>query len=134
MDNSIGQWLKDERIRMYGWVNASTNWTTNKNTNGPDSYWLRANRIELDQFVFKIEREVDSVQQDHIDWGFRSCILYGQDYRFTTAGGWGGDQLFIHNLLYGWDPIEQYFDIYFPHFFAGGTDSPHWPLGSLSRH
>lgn len=88
----IGDWLHDNRIRMYGWVNASTNWTNNQNSNGPDSYWLRANKLELDQFVVKLEREVDTIQQDHWDVGFRSVALYGQDYRFTTAGGWGINQ------------------------------------------
>ena len=41
----------------------------------------------------KFEREADTVQTDHIDWGFRSCVLYGEDYRYTTAGGWGLTQL-----------------------------------------
>jgi len=116
---SCCDFLKDNRIRVYGWVDASTNWSTNKNSNAPDSYWLRANRLELDQFVLKIEREVDSVQTDHVDWGFRSCVLYGEDYRFTTAAGWGGRQLFANNLLYGWDPIEQFIDLYIPGIAQG---------------
>jgi hypothetical protein len=115
----IGDWLKENRIKAYGWINASTNWSSNQQTNAPDSYWIRANKLELDQFVFKIEREVDSVQTDHIDWGFRSCVLYGEDYRYTIAGGWGSDQLFKHNALYGWDPIEQFFDIYIPWIAEG---------------
>jgi hypothetical protein len=115
----IGDWLHDERIRFYGWANASTNWSTNKTSNLPDSYWLDANRLNLNQFVFKIEREVDSVQTDHIAFGFRSVVLYGEDYRFTTAGGWGINQYAVHNALYGWDPIEQYIDIYVPGIFQG---------------
>ena len=115
----LGDFMKDYRIRTYGWINGSINSSTNKFSNGPDSYWLSANRIELDQAVLKIEREVDSVQKDHVDWGFRSCGLYGQDYRFTTAGGWGADQLLVHNNRYGWDPIEQYFDVYIPYIADG---------------
>jgi hypothetical protein len=110
----FGEWLKDERIRAYGWINPSFNWSEARDNNFPDSYWIRARRPEMDQMVFKIEREVDSVQQDHIDFGFRSCVLWGQDYRFTTAAGWGANQLLANNLHYGWDPIEQYLDIYFP--------------------
>jgi hypothetical protein len=115
----IGDFLKDNRIRVYGWVNASTNWSTNKTSNLPDSYWLSANRLNLNQFVLKVEREVDSVQTDHIDVGFRSCVLYGEDYRFTTAGGWGINQYAKNNLLYGWDPIEQYVDVYVPGIAQG---------------
>jgi hypothetical protein len=116
---AVSPFMKDNRIRIYGWINGSTNWSTNKYTNQPNSYWFIANRLELDQFVLKVEREVDSVQTDHIDYGFRSVALYGQDYRFTTAGGWGIEQLTKHNALYGWDPIEQYLDIYVPKIFDG---------------
>src|SRR2546422_4863175 len=38
--------------------------------------------------LFRSERPVDSVQKDHVDWGFRSSFLYGSDYRYMTAGGW----------------------------------------------
>src|SRR5262249_45448996 len=109
-----GEEIKDSRIKAYGWVNASGNWSTAKNSNTPDSYWIVPNRYELDQFVFRLERQVDSVQTDHIDWGFRATALYGMDYRYMTAGGWFSDQLLKHNLLYGWDPTELYFDLYVP--------------------
>ena len=69
----------------------------------------------------KLERLPDTVQTDHIDWGFRSVGLYGIDYRYTTAGGWGSDQLLRANKLYGWDPVEQYVSVYLP-WFLGGTD------------
>ena len=109
-----GDEIKDSRIKVYGWVNASGNWSTSKNSNMPDSYWIVPNRFELDQLVFRVERQVDSVQTDHIDWGFRSTVLYGIDYRYMTAGGWFSDQLLKHNILYGVDPTEQYIDVYVP--------------------
>jgi hypothetical protein len=109
-----GDEIKESRVNVYGWVNASGNWSTAKNSNTPDSYWIVPNRYELDQFVFRVERQVDSVQTDHIDWGFRSTALYGIDYRYMTAGGWFSDQLLRHNALYGWDPTEQYLDLYVP--------------------
>ena len=40
--------------------------------------------------------------------------IYGIDYRYMTAGGWFSDQLLKHNFLYGWDPTEQYIDVYVP--------------------
>jgi hypothetical protein len=111
-----GDLLDSERIHMYGWINASTNWSTNSRSNIPTSYWLVPNNILLDQFVVRLERQVDTVQTDHIDWGFRSTYLFGTDYRYMVAGGWGpGDtQLLKHNLLYGSDFTEQYLDVYVP--------------------
>jgi hypothetical protein len=46
-------------------------------------------------------------------------LLYGIDYRFMTAGGWFSDQLLKHNQLYGYDPTEQYIDVYIPWVFQG---------------
>jgi hypothetical protein len=85
----------------------------------PDSYWFVANAVELDQAVLRVERQVDSVQTDHMDWGFRSTLLYGIDYRYMTAGGWFSDQLLKHNDLYGADPTEQYFEVYTPGIAQG---------------
>src|SRR4029077_2136770 len=113
------EWIKNSRISFSGWVNASGNWSTARNNNIPEVYWIVPNHYELDQLVFKLERYPDTVQTDHIDWGFRIISLYGMDYRYTMAGGWGSDQLLEHNLLYGWDPVEQYFKVYLPGVFAG---------------
>ncbi|QJW94888.1 outer membrane beta-barrel protein [Frigoriglobus tundricola] len=116
-----GQAIKDGRIFFEGWATSSGNVSTAKNSNVPTSYWVVPNRMELDQLVFKLERLPDTVQTDHWDWGFRSVAMYGIDYRYTTAGGWGSDQLLKHNLLNGWDPVEQYFNVYIPGIL-GGTD------------
>jgi hypothetical protein len=111
--------IKESKIKFDGWVTTSGNWSTARNSNTPTSYWIVPNRFELDQLIFRLHREVDTVQTDHIDWGFRSTTCYGMDYRYTTAGGWFSDQLLKHNLLYGWDPTEQYLDVYFPGFMGG---------------
>jgi hypothetical protein len=114
-----GDVLIDNRIRVYGWVNASGNWSSSKHSNMPDSYWIVPNSVQLDQLVLRVERQLDSVQTDHVDWGFRSTLLYGIDYRFMTAGGWFSDQLLLHNFLYGADPTEQYIDVYVPWVVQG---------------
>ena len=110
----IDDFQKWSKINMYGWITASGNFSTAKQSNSPDSYWLVPNRLELDQAVVRFERELDSVQTDHIDWGFRSSFLYGIDYRYMTAGGFFSDQLLEHNRLNGFDPTEQYLDVYIP--------------------
>ncbi len=111
--------IKESRIKAYGWINGSGNLSTCNNSNMPTSYWLVPNRLELDQLVFCLEREADSVQMDHIDVGFRSIILYGTDYRYMTAGGWTSGQLLHHNHLYGYDFTEQYIDVYTPYIAQG---------------
>src|SRR5262249_15495263 len=100
---ALGDWLKDNRIYAYGWLAASANLSTSRDSNLPDSYWIVSNAPLLDQLLFRVERPTDTVQTAHVDIGFRSTIFYGSDYRFTTAGGWFSDQLLKHNQLYGFD-------------------------------
>jgi len=114
-----GDLIKESRIKAYGWVNFSANLSNCKYSNSPMSYWLVPNSVQLDQFVLRVERQVDSVQTSHIDVGFRSTILVGIDYRYMNAGGWTSDQLLKHNNLYGYDFTEQYVDVYFPKVFQG---------------
>ncbi len=114
-----GEAIKNTGIKAYGWINGSGNLSSCRHSNTPDSYWIVPNRIELDQFVFRLEREVDSVQTDHMDIGFRSTFLAGIDYRYMTAGGWTSAQLLKHNNLYGYDFTEQYIDIYTPSVAQG---------------
>jgi hypothetical protein len=106
--------LNDNRIRMYGWVTVEGNVSNAKQSNVPTSYWIRPNQFDMDQFLFRLERNPDTVQTDHLDYGFRATVDYGIDYRYFTAGGWFSDQLYKHNSLYGWDPTELYYDLYVP--------------------
>jgi hypothetical protein len=117
----FGDAIKDSKIKFDGWVTTFGAFGTAKHSNTPDAYWVTPNTFGLDQIVMRFERLPDTVQTDHIDWGFRSIGLYGIDYRYTMAGGYGEQQLTGHNLKYGWDPVEQYFDVYVPGFL-GGTD------------
>jgi hypothetical protein len=109
-----GDWVDSNRVRVYGWVNGSMNASSSRNSNTVDSYWVVPNDIMLDQAVVRFERHVDTVQTDHIDWGFRITGDYGIDYRYFTAGGWFSDQLLVHNRLYGWDMTEVYAELYIP--------------------
>src|SRR5271165_3576385 len=53
----------------------------------PAGYPIRPDRVELDQLVFRIERLPDTVQSDHVDWGFNVTNVYGLDYRYTIMKG-----------------------------------------------
>jgi hypothetical protein len=115
----VNTFLLDNKVRVYGWVTVEGNVSSSKNSNTPDSYWIRPNKFDMDQALIRFERMPDTVQTDHIDYGFRSTLMYGIDYRYMTAGGWFSDQLLKHNELYGYDPTEQYLDIYIPWVFQG---------------
>src|SRR5579872_2795523 len=61
----LGDYLESNRINVYGWVEASGNFSTAHNSNLPTSYWVVPNHIELDQTVVRVEREVDMAQTQH---------------------------------------------------------------------
>jgi len=127
-----GDWWKRSGIQIYGWFDVGTNLSTStsqkggKYANAPAAYNQIPNSIQLDQFALYIERQPDTVQTDHFDWGFRLTNLYGFDYRFTTAKGYFSQQLLNNNKVdgtmgnaYGYDPVMFYIDLYFPHVAQG---------------
>lgn len=113
--------LKQHRIKIYGWGNPGLGYSSSRNSNIPLSYAIVPNRVELDQLCLRAERVPDTVQTEHCDWGFRSTMLYGIDYRWTTAAGWypATKQLLQHNYLYGMDPVELYGMFYVPKVAKG---------------
>ena len=119
LQKALGLANDKSRIKIYGWVNPSYNFSSSKNSNVPMSYAVVPNHFELDQAVLRIERQPNTVQTDHIDWGFRLSNVYGMDYRYTTSKGYFSDQLLKHNNLYGYDPVEAYALLYIPHVAQG---------------
>ena len=126
-----GDWWKRSRISIYGWANVGFNFSTSSQARGlyanaPAAYNQIPNSIQLDQVTNYIERQPDTVQTDHFDWGFRLTQLYGLDYRFTTAKGYFSQQL-LNNAKpdgtignkYGYDPVMFYIDLYFPKVAQG---------------
>jgi hypothetical protein len=129
-DGPHGDGWKKSKIQIYGWLNVGANFSTSKGgvnpslgkyDNFPTAYDEVPNAIEPDQEVLYIEREPDTVQTDHFDWGFRLSGLWGLDYRFTTAKGYFSQQLLGHppGKEYGFDPVMMYLDLYFPHMGQG---------------
>jgi Putative beta-barrel porin-2, OmpL-like. bbp2 len=113
---STGEFLKDNHIDVWGWVDAGFNLSTSHGANGnaPAGYDFNANAVQLNQAVLYVERVPDTVQQDHVDWGFRVVGLYGTDYREVTMEGIFSDVLTKHNALYGYTAPNFYFDLYIP--------------------
>ena len=120
--SALGKAMNEANIQMYGWINPGANLSTNKVTPGgnfPAAYMYSPNTGTLDQAVLYIERVPDTVQTDHIDWGFRVSGIYGENYRYTTTFGYGSYQLLGHNLVNGWDMPMVWGELFIPQIAQG---------------
>lgn len=85
-----GDAWKRSGIQIYGWLNFGGNFSTSHNTIGlngkynnfPTSYDEVGNSIQPDQEVLYIERQPNTVQTDHFDWGFRIANIWGLVLRY----------------------------------------------------
>jgi len=121
-NTSAGKMLNDSHIQIYGWVNGGFNLSTNTvkpGGNGPIPYTYTPNTAQLDQAVIYVERLPDTVQTDHIDWGFRFSALYGENYRYTNSYGLASYQFNGHNYVNGYDFPMVYGDIFIPQIAQG---------------
>src|ERR1700736_5949222 len=117
----FGQWLNDAHIQVYGWVDPGGTLSTNtvRGGNAPAAYSYNPNTVQLDQAVLYIERLPDTVQRDHVDWGFRVAPIYGENYRYTTAYGLWSNQLLNQNKNYGYDLPMAYGEVFIPQIAEG---------------
>src|SRR6201990_1009299 len=120
-NTAVGQALNDNHIQIYGWFNAGGNLSNNtvRGGNAPAAYDYNPNTVQLDQAVVYIERLPDTVQKDHIDWGFRLAPIYGENYRYTTAYGLWSSQLLNHNANNGYDMPMAYGEVFIPQVMEG---------------
>jgi hypothetical protein len=105
---------ENARTKIYGWIAPSINFSTSGTNNFPLSYDIFPNKIGLNQAVIYVERLPNTVQKDHFDFGYHFTAFYGTDYRFTTAKDYLSQQLLKFNRQYGFDPVLEYVDLYFP--------------------
>jgi len=117
----FGRALNDSHIQVYGWINAGGNLSSNtvKGGNAPAAYSYNPNTVQLDQAVVYIERLPDTVQKDHIDWGFRIAPMFGTNYRYTSAYGLFSGQLLQRNSPYGYDIPMAYGELFIPQIAEG---------------
>jgi hypothetical protein len=121
-DTSLGKWMADNNLQVYGWVNAGANLSTSKTKpggNAPAAYDYTPNTAQFDQAVVYLERLPDTVQKDHIDWGMRISAMYGADYRYTTAYGLLSNQLLRDNKANGLDLPMLYGEVFIPQVAEG---------------
>jgi hypothetical protein len=121
-NTGAGKLMAENNIQIYGWINPGANVSTNSVTPGgnfPAAYMYSPNTGTLDQAVVYIERVPDTVQTDHIDWGFRVSGIYGENYRYTTTFGIGSYQLLGHNMVNGWDMPMVWGELFIPQIAEG---------------
>jgi hypothetical protein len=121
-NTDLGKAMSDAHVQMYGWVNPGGNISTSSVTPGgnfPAAYAYSPNTATLDQTVMYIERVPDTVQTDHVDWGFRFSGIYGENYRYTTTYGIASYQLLGHNLTNGFDMPMMWGELYIPNVAEG---------------
>ena len=121
-NTGLGSAMNDAHIQVYGWVNIGgnvSNMSTKPGGNAPAAYDYTPNTVQLDQAVVYIERLPDTVQKDHIDWGFRVSGIYGVDYRYTTAYGLFSNQLLKSNAVNGFDMPMVYGELFIPQPLEG---------------
>jgi hypothetical protein len=120
-NTAAGSWMNENHIQVYGWINAGGNLSNNtvRGGNSPAAYDYNPNTVQLDQAVVYIERLPDTVQKDHVDWGFRIAPIYGENYRYTTAYGLWSNQLLNQNKNYGYDMPMAYGEVFIPQIAEG---------------
>jgi hypothetical protein len=120
-NTSVGSWMNDNHIQVYGWVDPGGNLSTStvRGGNAPAAYSYNPNTVQLDQAVVYIERLPDTVQKDHVDWGFRVAPIYGENYRYTTAFGLWSSQLLNQNANNGFDIPMAYGEVFIPQVLDG---------------
>jgi hypothetical protein len=122
-NTGLGQWMNENHIQFYGWIDPGLNVSSNTvrpGGNAPIAYSYTPNQVQLDQLVFYLERTPDTVQDDHVDWGFRLSAIYGENYRYTTAYGIASYQLLKDNKVNGYDFPMVYADLFFPDLAPAG--------------
>ncbi len=107
------------RSKLYGWIDPTLNFSTSSSSNAPEANDVYSNRFEMNQLVLYAERLPDSVQRDHLDWGYHLTALYGTDYRYTFAKGYFSGQWLNDHRQYGFDPTLEYVDVYIPNVGQG---------------
>jgi hypothetical protein len=121
-NTKVGEVMAAGNMQIYGWVNVGGNVSTNGTRPGgnfPISYTYTPNTVTLDQAVVYFERVPDTVQKDHVDWGFRLSAIYGENYRYTTSYGLMSYQLLNHNQTNGFDFPMMWGELFFPQVAEG---------------
>ena len=120
-NTNFGKFLAENDFQIYGWLQPGFNLSTNTRQfgNAPIAYTVNPNVAQLDQAVLYLDRFPDTVQTDHIDWGMRLSVLYGQNYRYTNSYGLASWQFNGDNGWMGYDFPMVYGELWIPQVAQG---------------
>ncbi len=121
-DTGLGQAMARAHVQAYGWIDIGGNLSTSnvRQGNAPAAYAFAPNTVLLNQAVLFIERTPDTVQDDHVDWGFRVSGIYGSDYRYTASRGFLIDRgYYDRNKVNGFDMPMVYAELFVPKIAQG---------------
>lgn len=111
--------LQSSDWHVYGWLEPIYNASNASQSNLPTGFSIVPNQMEFNQGALGIQKQADTSQNQHFDYGFKMVNWWGVDYRFSTMQGVFSQQLFQQNLLYGYDMPEAYLELFFPHIGEG---------------
>ncbi len=121
-DTGLGKALSAAHIQTYGWFDIGGNLSTStvQGGNQPAAYAYDPNTVLLNQIALYLERTPDTVQEDHVDWGFRVGGVYGSDYHYTASRGFLVDRgLYQKNKVNGLDIPMIWGELYIPKIAKG---------------
>jgi hypothetical protein len=111
--------LDGNRTQFTGWIDISYNASTAHRDNLPMGFDSRANDFIVQQNFLRVDRPVDTSRTD-FDFGYRfDWIAPGLDARYTVARGLLDTSTDPRKRRYGFDPLQFYFDLWFPDFAQG---------------
>ncbi|MFO0869412.1 MAG: outer membrane beta-barrel protein [Pirellulales bacterium] len=84
-----GCFFQERSINAGGWLAQSFTWnpySPNDRFNGPMTWTDRSNEYQMNEFYFYFGKAANT-EGCGWDFGYRADLLYGSNYRWTTAGG-----------------------------------------------
>ena len=117
----IGKAMNSTGIQVYGWIDYGGNISSSTQSSAmrrPPTTTILT-RFSSTRPSLYLERTPDTVQTDHVDWGFRLSAIYGENYRYTTSYGVASYQLLKDNHFYGYDFPMVYGEIWVPRSCEG---------------
>ncbi len=118
------KWLgmEESQVKVYGWLENTITGNANGRGNGIN-FGVTPNTLADtwmgNQYYLIFEKPLE--QNDTINFGFRSDNLFGNDWSFNHARGYG-DTITKSEGFGGYDPAQYYGEVHLPFITEGGID------------
>jgi Putative beta-barrel porin-2, OmpL-like. bbp2 len=126
--SGCGEWLKDQRLRVYGWLDAG--YTYSSNGSGPLTVEPRENRFGNEflgnQAAIVIERQLKT---DELSFGFNATFYAGADASLLQPKGGLDDP--PSDPRFSYDFRQLYVSAHLPILTEGGVDVKAGRMGTI---